>query len=71
MSLADIQKEALALTQKQRARLVISLLETLPPPEEEIPDEEVFQRDAELESGRAQEISHDEFTRRVERERRR
>jgi hypothetical protein len=70
MSLAEIEKQALALTENERVRLAAALLETLPP-EVEISDEEVLQRDADLDSGRAEEISHEEFVRRVERERRR
>ena len=65
----QLQKEALALPENERARLVVSLLETLPPLDSDISDEEVLQRDADLESGRAEEISHEEFIRRVERER--
>ena len=68
MSLAEVEKEALALTESDRARLVAKLLETLPPGVE-ISDEEVLQRDADLEGGRAEEISHQEFARRVARER--
>ena len=68
MSLAEVEKEALALSEKERAQLAAKLLETLPP-EVEISDEEVLQRDGELESGRAEEISHQEFARRVVRER--
>ena len=68
MSLAEIEKEALALTEEERARLAVSLLETLSP-EVELSDEEVLQRDADLDSGRAEEISHEEFVRRVEQER--
>ena len=71
MSLAEVEKQALALNENERARLAASLLETLPPPGAEISDEEVLQRDADLESGRAEEISHEEFVRRVEQERRR
>lgn len=70
MSLAEVQKEALALSENERARLAASLLETLPP-EVEISDDEVLQRDADLDSGRAEEISHEEFVRRVEQERHR
>jgi hypothetical protein len=68
MSLAEVEKAALALDEKERAHLVALLLETLPH-EEEISDEEVLQRDADLDSARAKEISHKEFVRRVERER--
>ncbi len=69
MSIAEVEKEALALPENERARLAVTLLETLPPPEAGISDEEVLQRDADLESGRAEEVSHEEFLRRVERER--
>ena len=69
MSIAEVEKEALALTEIERARLAVSLIETLPPLEAEVSDEEVLQRDADLEGGRADEISHEEFIRRVERER--
>ncbi len=71
MSLAELEKEALALPETERARLAISLLRTLSPPGPGPSDEEVLQRDAELDSGNAEEISHEEFLRRVERERRR
>jgi hypothetical protein len=70
MSLAELQKEALDLPENERALLAVSLLETLAPLQPEIADDEVLQRDADLESGRAVEISHEEFIRRVESERR-
>jgi hypothetical protein len=69
MTIAEVEKEALALLEDERARLAVSLLETLPPPEAELSDDEVLKRDVDLESGRAEEISHQEFIRRVERER--
>jgi hypothetical protein len=69
MSIAEVEKEVLALPENERARLVVSLLETLPPPEAELSDEELLQRDADLASGRTEEISHEEFVRRVEHER--
>ena len=50
MSLAEPEKQALALTEDERARLAASLLATLPP-EAELSDEEVLQRDADLDSG--------------------
>jgi hypothetical protein len=68
MSLAKVEKQALALNENERARLIASLFETLHP-DVEISDEEVLQREAALESGRAEEISHQEFVQRVERER--
>lgn len=69
MSLAEVGKQALALSENERARLAAALIETLPA-EVESPDEEVVQRDADLANGRAEEISHEEFVRRVEHERR-
>ena len=69
MSLAELQKEALGLPERERALLAVSLLETLSPLDTEITDEEALQRDADLEGGRAEEISHEEFIRRVESER--
>ncbi len=69
MTVAEVEKKALALTEIERARLAVSLLETLPPLDAEVSDEEVLRRDADAESGRAEEISHEEFVRRVERER--
>jgi hypothetical protein len=71
MTLAEVQKQALALSESERARLAASLLETLPPPGTDVSDEEVWEREAEMESGHVQPISHEEFVRRVERERRR
>lgn len=72
MSLAQIEQEALTLPERDRAALAAALLRTLPtPPGTEIPDEEVAQRDDDLESGRVGVISHEEFVRRVERDRRR
>ena len=70
MSIAEIEKEALTLTEKERARLALSLLETLPA-DPEISDDEALKRDADLQSGQVAEILHEEFVRRVERERRR
>jgi hypothetical protein len=63
-----VKKEALTLSENERAHLAAALLETLSP-EVEISDEEVLQREAELESGRAVEISHEEFVRRVQQDR--
>ena len=70
MSLAEVEKEALALNDVDRARLMAALIETLPV-DSEVSDEEVLQRDAELSSGQAEEISQEEFVKRVEAERRR
>ena len=69
MSIAEVEKEALALPERERARLAVSLLRTLSPEDADLSDGEVLRRDADIESGRAGEISHEEFVRRVERER--
>ena len=69
MTIAEVEKEALVLPEQARARLVASLLTTLPPVDTTISDEEVSKRDAELNTGQTEEISHGEFLRRVERER--
>ena len=70
MSLAEIEKKALTLNDRDRARLAAALLETLSP-DVETSDEEVMERDEEMRSGRVQEISHAEFVRRAEEARRR
>lgn len=70
MSFSEVQQEALALSEKERASLAAALLDTLPAPSTEVSDEEALQRDADLESGRVAEVSHDEFVRRVRDERR-
>jgi putative addiction module component (TIGR02574 family) len=71
MKLAEIEQEALALSDRERASLAARLLDTLPPPGTDVSDEEVERREKELESGQVTEISHEEFVSRVERERRR
>jgi hypothetical protein len=71
MSLAEVEKQALALNEEERGRLAALLLETLPPPGTDVSDEEVWQREADLETGRVQPISHEEFVQLVEQERRR
>ena len=71
MSLAEVEKQALALSEEERGHLVVALLETLPPPGTDVSDEEVWAREAEMESGRVQAISQDELMRRVAEQRRR
>lgn len=70
MKLAEIEQEALALPDRERATLATKLLDTLPPPGTDISDEEVEQRERELESGQVPGIMHEEFVRRVQKERR-
>jgi hypothetical protein len=69
MKLAEIEQEALALPERDRASLAAKLLGTLPPPGTDISDEEVERREREMESGEVEAISHEEFVRRVERDR--
>ena len=66
MSLAEVEKQALALNEEERGRHAALLLEKLPPPGTDGSDEEVLQRDADAESGRSEEISHEEFVQGVE-----
>ena len=69
MKLQDIEQEALGLSESERAILVLSLMRTLASPGPDITDEEVFRRDTELEAGSLEPILHDEFVRRVRKER--
>jgi hypothetical protein len=65
----DLQREALTLSDHDRASLAALLLETLPPPGMDISDEEVDRREEDLESGRVTAGSHEEFVRGVRQER--
>lgn len=69
MRLAEIEQEALALPDRDRASLAAKLLDTLPPPETCVSDDEVERRDQELESGQVTAISHEEFVQRVQQQR--
>ena len=69
MNVAEIEHEALALTERERAALVSKLLDTLPPSGTDISDEEVEQREQDLASGKVTAISQDEFARHVQRQR--
>ena len=65
----EIEQEALALPDRDRASLAAKLLDTLPPPGTDVSDEEVEQREREMESGQVNAISHEEFIRRVQEQR--
>ena len=65
MTLRQIQREAVALPERERIDLVRTLLDTLPPAGTDVSDEEVAARERELESGEVQPLSHAEFVRRV------
>jgi hypothetical protein len=69
MKIAEIEKEALSLSEQERGHLAAALLETLPLPVIEVTDEEVWRREADMDSGRVQPITHEEFVRGIERER--
>ena len=69
MKLAELEQEALALPERERASLAAKLLDTLSGEETDITDEEVDRRERELNSGEVSAISHEEFVRRVEEER--
>ena len=69
MKLQEIKQEARSLSQGERAELVVSLLDTLGGPAEEVSDEEGYRRDAELESGCVEPMLHEEFVRRVHQDR--
>jgi len=62
----EIENEALALPESLRAGLVWRLLQTLPPSDFEVSDEEALQRDRDMENGTVTPLSHEEFVRRVE-----
>lgn len=69
MKVEDIEQEALALSDGERATLVAKLLHTLPSVDAMVSDSEVEQRENELASGKVSAISHREFIRRVQQER--
>jgi hypothetical protein len=69
MEFAEIQREALTFSDRDRASLAALLLDTLPPPGVDISDQEVDRREEDLESGRVRAISHEEFVRGVRQER--
>ena len=69
MKLQDIEQEALGLSERERADLVLSLMNTLAVPGADVTDEEVLRRDAELEGGSVEPMLHEEFVRRVREER--
>jgi hypothetical protein len=63
MKLADMEQEAMALPDRERASLAAKLLDTLPPPGTEVLDEEVDRREQDLDSGQVTAISHTGFVR--------
>ena len=69
MKLKDIEKEAAALSEAERVDLVCKLLDTLSSADIDVSDEEVLEREREMESGAIEPLSHEEFVRRVQKER--
>lgn len=69
MSLKEIEREALRLSEVDRASLVAKLLDTLPDAGVDVSDDEVLRRERELDSGAVEPISHEEFVRRVQAQR--
>ena len=69
VKLQDIEREALELSESDRAELVLSLMRTLAAHGADVTDEEVSRRDGELEAGSVEPMLHDEFVRRVRDER--
>ena len=69
MKLEQIEREAIALPEPERAHLVCKLLDTLPAPLMDISDAEVAEREREMEAGTVEPMSQDEFVRRVQQER--
>ena len=74
-AILEIEKTLLALPVEQRAALAEALLSSLPPAGEEWSDAaeiaEAERRDKEIESGRVQPLSEEEFGQRIEASRRR
>ena len=66
MDMLQLEREALALNVRERAQLASSLLNSLPPEQADVPDEDVSRRDAELEAPSVQPLSHTEFVRKIE-----
>ena len=70
MRVEEIEQVALALSESERGSLIAKLLHTLPSADAFVSDAEVDRRESDLASGKLAAISHDEFVRRVQRERR-
>lgn len=69
MELAQLERELLALPDRERASLAALLLDSLPPEGTDVSDDEVDRREHQLDSGEVQPISHEELLRRVRSER--
>ena len=69
MNLAEIAQEALGLSEADRAALVLALMASLKAPGSEISDQEIAEREQELESGDVTPMLHDEFVKQVREDR--
>ena len=69
MNLAEIEQEALCLSEADRAALVLALMSSLKAPGSEVSDQDVAERDQELESEDVTPMLHDEFVKRVREDR--
>jgi hypothetical protein len=69
MNLAQIEQETLCLSESDRAALVLALMASLKAPGSEISDQEVAEREEELETGGVTPMLHDEFVKRVREDR--
>ncbi len=69
MTLAEIEQEALGLTEAERAALILALTESLKVPGSEVSDQEVAEREQEMESGDVTPMLHHEFVKRVREDR--
>jgi len=69
MKLQDIERQAQGLNAQERATLALSLIDTLGAPDAGFGDDEVDQRDAEMDRGTVEPILHQEFVRRIQEQR--
>jgi hypothetical protein len=66
MKIEEMEREALALPERDRVTLLSKLLATLSPADTQVADEVVEQRERDLASGQVAAISQAEFVRRVQ-----
>jgi len=69
MKLAEVEQEALGLSEADRAAVVLAIMASLKAPGSEISDLEVSEREQELESGEVAPMLHEEFVKRVREDR--
>jgi hypothetical protein len=70
MKLPEIAEEAMALNEKERAYLALTLMDTLSAIDPEVSNEEAARRDEELESGAVAPLTQEQFAKRVQQSRR-